>query len=896
VPPDHERSAQQPAPVSAAGENFRDDVPAGRDRTDPAAAERPAAEPRPKALPDDGHDDDIFRDMFRSAVPKSAPEDMAIAIQREIPIARLRAALLRLTAEKIRERALGPLVVLAPDITGANLTMAAAICRSEPNAIQHRELNADRFGSGAESSDLFSAIADTLQQAPGSHVVIDARHMAAHPPFWLVNRNLTDAFAACEAAGVRAVVVVTGQDFKRSTTRGDADQWRQYASPLDGIERHVVVALAEEEDDRLARGEVKSALNRRIDYHEASVQEMWDALTRGELSAFVDELEKGHESSRAGRREELFRRVVINLETRNPAQASALFLGSFLPDLKKQTFLEAHQHLHTIAGSHWRPRKKDKRGEIEKWDPAPTDFDRETVGVTFESNGVDPILRARMGGDAAVQQFRALFVKIGAEALRLFIDDGLTTFPLLASGDDKALTGLVSISEEKFRREHASPLQIDSVRRQALAFALTYGPQALERAEIAQTVNAVATYLSELAERLPVAQSPNGDSLDGTTSALKLLLADLLEIARGYELSEQGVDWLHDSIARTAFVSPALRWRAVFCEIYEDNARFRQRTLLTNRFWPIIINAARDRPDLLRSAMIEAAKRLAEPDVEEWIRSFRLQLFSRLLTVWLYSATAAAFDKGAADPRGAGSADGSNLLEEGFIRTLANPLFTPAFVDGHFRLGEVEASVLVRTRGSHEDAAVLARVDQPGQIMRIVRSTCLAVLHVLLPLDIAGQDQRAFLDRFAACVDQLDNRDAAARRGGFFAAYRWTNDNGTGATPAPASSFEQAVQRWLAAAPLAVILAERDLTSSATSLSEIMSRVPSPRVTARLLGRQIDALRPDLQCAREALGCIAGQDARRRADAFLSQRRSELAKLRNELLATIRNEAGPGQG
>jgi hypothetical protein len=133
------------------------------------------------------------------------------------------------------------------------------------------------------------------------------------------------------------------------------------------------------------------------------------------------------------------------------------------------------------------------------------------------------------------------------------------------------------LTEEKLRREHVSPLDHDAVRAEILALALTHAPQQLDSDQSAAVAEAEPIYLSEIAERLPLAGTTFGKEPGAAaTGALKLLLEDVLEVARGCELLEQGADWLHDLIAGTAFLAPASRWRMVFSEIYEGKARLRQ--------------------------------------------------------------------------------------------------------------------------------------------------------------------------------------------------------------------------------------------------------------------------------------------------------------------------------
>jgi hypothetical protein len=877
-----------PAPAENAGQwaNFR---------TDPVNKGRAAsAEKTPDAIhneePEDALSEDLLRDLRASINQKPRPSRIEDAIESEIPIPRLRTSLYRLAEEKVKQQDIRPFAVFASTIVGPSLAIAAAICNSKP--IHYVRLSSDTFESGTDAGQLTTIIREAQTSSPGSHVIIDARQTAQHPPFWVINKNLSAGRAACEAAGIRALVIVRNEDFRRETSREGMEEWRVQALPLQQIERPIVVTLAEEEDDRLHRDAEKSSLERRLDVHERHVQELWDALAGDELSAFVDELGKGYEASRAGLREDLFRHAVINPETRNPAQAAAIFLGSFLPDLKKDTFLELHQHLHLVAGSNWRPRKKDKKGEIERWDTSPTDFDRERAGVTFENSGTDPMLRARIGGAAAIQQFRGMFIKTGADTLRLFIEDGLATFPLLAADDEKAVAGLVSLTDEKLRREHLSPLLVDEVRTEVLSLALTRVPQLLNTAETGKVVSAVATYLSELAERLPLASSSNGDTADGATSALKLLLEDTLEIARNSELAEESADWLHDVIARTAFIYPTLRWRMVFRDIYETSARIRQRTLLTNRFWLIAINAIRHRPDLLRNAMREAAKLLTESDAGGWVHTFRIQVFSRLLTIWLFSAAAAMSGKSSQE---AVSTDGaSSLFDDGFIPDLSGALLAPAFNTTHRRLVEIELDVVSRTSGSADDAHVLERINHLVQIVRIIRSTCLAVLQIFLPLNHLGKEERVFLDQFALIIDKLGTDHSEARRGSFFARYRWAPAEVTsGEERTSLSSFEEAVCQWLAAIPLAVIIAERNLSASRRPLSSLLPLAQISKEPLLQLGQQIDAMRTYLQYAHEALKSFGDRETRKQAEAFLIDRRSELDKLRAELLLLIKGLPKP---
>lgn len=880
-------SPRAPAPTEEdSGNNFR--------QPNEARGRAPAAERTPDAAKNEIAE--VVPDETRLIVTlspvgqKVRPSRIEDAIKGEIPIARFRDALSRLTSEKAEQIGVGPLAVLASDIVGPSLAIAAAVCQA--STIQYVRLSDNRFDMGSDAGQLAALIQDTLASSPEADLIVDARVTAQHPPFWQLNKSLSAARVACAAAGIRALVIVRKEDFKRETNRDGMDEWRKNSMSLQQIERAIVVALAEEEDDRLQRDPAKSSLERRLDLHERHVQELWDALADDGLSAFVDELGKGFEASRAGRREELFRQAVINPETRNPAQATALFLGAFLPDLRRQNFLEIHQHLHVIAGANWRPRKKDQDGEIEKWDATPSDFDRAHVGITFESDGTDQLLRARIGGAAAIAQFRGMFVKTGADALRLFIEGGLTTFPLLASGDDKALAGLVSLSEDKFRREQLSPLDVDQVRREALSLAFTHSPRLLANAETNKVASAAATYLSELAERLPLASLSDNEG-SRTIAALRLLLEDVLELARNCELQENGADWLHDVIARTAFIHPTLRWHMVFCDLYENEARLRQRTILTDRFWQIAINAIGERADLLRDAMREAAKLLSMPDSEGVVQSFRTQILSRLVTVWLFSVAAAMTEK--RSPDASKPVDAAILFDEGLIRDVSAPLLSTRFNSTHCRLAEIEFDVIIRTRGSEEDAHVLERIQHLNQVARVVRSTCLSVLQTFLPLTILGDDQKLFLDRLASIIDKSTIGRPDPRAGSFFASHRWVSANmmADQREVTPLSSFEEAVHRWLVAMPLAVIMAERELSASPTPLATLLSRSTSNDIPRRL-GQQIDAMRADQRSAREALASIDNRETRKRAEEFLIDRRTALEKLRAELLTLIQQQVKVG--
>ena len=260
--------------------------------------------------------------------------------------------------------------------------------------------------------------------------------------------------------------------------------------------------------------------------------------------------------------------------------------------------------------------------------------------------------------------------------------------------------------------------------------------------------------------------------------------------------------------------------------------------------------------------------------------------------MWLFSAAAAMMEK--RSPSGSKSGDAAILFDNGLVADLSGPLLSTGFNVAHRRLAEIEFDVMIRTRGSDEDAHVLERINHLGQVARVVRSTCLAILRTFLPLDLLGDDEKPFLDRLAFIIDK-SKIGIDARTGSFFAPHRWVPANvmSDEREAAPASSFEGAVGKWLAAMPLAAIMAERDLSASATPLASLLSRSPS-KDTPRRLGQQIDAMRADLRSAHEALSVVANRELRSKADAFLMDRRNELDRLRTELLALIQGEAKVG--
>jgi hypothetical protein len=242
-----------------------------------------------------------------------------------------------------------------------------------------------------------------------------------------------------------------------------------------------------------------------------------------------------------------------------------------------------------------------------------------------------------------------------------------------------------------------------------------------------------------------------------------------------------------------------------------------------------------------------------------------------------------------------GTDGAASLLDDGFITDLSDALLAPAFNAGHHRLVEIELEVVSRTSGSTDDAHVLERIDHLVQVVRIVRSTCLAALQIFLPLNLLGKDERVFLDQFALIIDRLGTDHPHARPGSFFARYRWVPEDLTlgEERTSPASSFEEAVRRWLAAIPLAVIIAERNLSASPRPLSSLLSPTLFSKEPLHRLGQQIDSIRTYLLCAREALKSVSDRETRKQAEAFLIDRRSELDKLRAELLILVKDLPKP---
>ena len=847
------------------------------------------ADDRRQEEDDPDPDPDIFKTFYKKFRTGYFAEKLDDAAAEDVDTQSIRIRFQSL-AQEFLTAPLPPFCIYCAEFDRLALTLSAGFFRSQPATLLRLDTELVTVAGG----DLDLTILVKECEAETRRLVIDARRSAKHHRFWERISSTASLRRFCDDNDYQIILLIGAEDLSSADKWAAGQNWSTFQIAEPGFENDFIITVASEQDERLSHPAKRQELARRTDRFGGATQlDLLDALLKGEVSDFVTDLEKDYEQGRAGQRESVFRQALLDPDTKNPGQASALFVGAFFPNVKRSTFLQLNRLLHEIAMSVWKPQKlNEATGELEEWDPLPSDQDRNVVGVYFEAAAGTTVLQSRLGGSAAMRQYQDLFSRSAPDALTIFVDNGLIGYPILADDDQAAHEALVKLTVSILEGEFEEPLRVSKCRQKILDLALTQKPYELNRSQRFALRTHTPLYLVDVTQRLSA--SRQDDSQDGETSAegLKLLLSDLLEISRRCEGEDARMEWLHDIIVRTAILSPNPVWDFVFGSLYERKARLRQRWFVTNGLWSNLSEALRGAPARLNALLDECLEKLDLSKDPLRDQQFRLRLCSRLLILWLSSLSAA--------QRQLHEGDAEELeTAKRFCETLRENKFTASgdvaaksreLSIAHEDLRQAEFEYAERTRGSELDRDVFEQVRQDFVSERSVRTTSLVILEALLPMPTNAEIRQKFLDALQKSFENTGN-GVNANPSGFgglgqapTVAYSMSDASSERRTASQKTSFEQRERFWLSCLPLALIFVERSAGGDKQMLIDGLRRAANPKAAAGLLHKQIGDLKNDFQCASKAAKGLDDIQAAKALHAQLVIRYQELDEIRKELV------------
>ncbi|MEM8948767.1 MAG: hypothetical protein AAGC99_05485 [Pseudomonadota bacterium] len=829
---------------------------------------------------------DYFKNFYKKPTSGYSTDDLHDAARKDIAAESIGKSFQSLARELLTSP-LPPFSIYCAEFDPLALTLAAGFFGSQPATVL--ELDKELATVAEESLDLTKLVHDC--EAPTQRLVIDAHRCSNHVRFWEKISSAVDLQRFCSEHGYQIILRIGAEDLACANKWAAGQDWEAFRVAEPGFEEKFIIDVAVEQDDRLDQVANRQELARRVDRPDSTtLLDLLDALLKGEVPGFVDELEKDYEQGRAGQRERVFRRALLDPESKNPGQASALFVGAFFPGIKRSTFLQLNKFLHLVAMSVWKPQKRhETTGELEPWDPMPSDQDRNVVGVYFEAAADATILQSRLGGSAALRQYQDLFNRSAPDALTFFVDGGLVQYPVLADDDKGAHEALVELTAGILQGEFDKPLLVPDCRKKILDIALTHQPHKLNRAQGLALRKHAPLFLVDVTQRLSLGEEDGSQENEASAQGLKLLLADLLEVSRLCEIQNSRMEWLHDIIVRTTILSPNPMWNFVMGRLYDRQARLRQQWLVTNGLWRNISEALKGAPSRLNALVDACLEQLDLTKAPLPDQQFRLQLCSRLLILWLSSLSVALRQLREGDPEELETAkqfcealSESQFIASGDVAAKARELSL-----AHQVLRQAEFQFIERTRGSDIDRDVLEGMRHLASEQN-VQTTSVVILESLMPIPTKPDERKAFLNAFEQLyIDAQGNGPGLSKiKPAPAVAYELTSDTSRKMQAPPQKTpYEEREEFWLSCLPLALIFVERAAGGDKRMLIDGLRRAAKPKAAAGLLHKQIGDLKHDFKCAANAAKSLADVDLAKTVHKQMIERYRELDELRKDLVS-----------